>query len=117
MLFFVVMFLVLRVLLTILGVVGTLALLRFLILLAVFVQGFALLVLCHRGLHMIDTVLRANVTRKKNLENRDSLPPTGGRRELTKGADLAIKPKAYQREGLSPWLSCWSFGLWFRSSR
>jgi hypothetical protein len=79
-LFFVVMFLVLRVLLTILGVVGTLALLRFLILLAVFVLGFALLVLCHRGLRMIDTVPRANVTRKKSLENRNPLPPTGGRR-------------------------------------
>jgi hypothetical protein len=65
MLFFVVMFPALRVLLTILGVVGTLALLRFLILLAVFVQGFALLVLRHRGLRMVDTVPRANVTRKK----------------------------------------------------
>ena len=74
MLFFVVMFPALRVLLTILGVVGTLALLRFLILLAVFVLGFALLVLCHRGLEIIDTVLCANVTRKES--GKYKLPPT-----------------------------------------
>jgi len=92
MLSFVVMLLVFWVLLTILRVVGTLPLLRFLILLAVFVLGFALLVLCHRGLRIIDTVLCANVTRKSSSENRDSLPPTDGRRELTKGVELTIKP-------------------------
>jgi hypothetical protein len=85
MLFFVVMFLVFWVLFTILQIVGILPLLRLLILLAVFVLGFTLLVLCHRGLRKIDTVLCANVTRKSSSENRDSLPPTGGRRELTKG--------------------------------
>ena len=73
-LFFIVMFLVVRVLLTILGIVRVLALLRFLILLAVFVLGFALLVLCHRGLQIIDTVLCANVTRKES--GKYKLPPT-----------------------------------------
>ena len=43
---FVVMFLVLRVLYAILGIVRALALLRFLILPAVFILRFALLVLC-----------------------------------------------------------------------
>ena len=70
------------------------------------VMFLVLRVLCHCGLRMMDTVLCANVKRKKSLENRDSLPPTGGRRELTKGADLTIKLKGCQREGLSPWLSC-----------
>jgi len=69
-LFFVVMFLVLRVLYAILGIVRALALLRFLILLAVFILRFALLVLCHRGLRMIDTVFCANVTRKKSPERK-----------------------------------------------
>jgi hypothetical protein len=56
------MFLVLRVLYAILGIVRALALLRFLILLAVFILRFTLLVLCHRRLRMIDTVFCANVT-------------------------------------------------------
>jgi hypothetical protein len=67
-LFFVVMFLVLWVLYAILGIVRVLALLRSLILLAVFVLWFALLILCHHPLRLIDTVLRANVTNKKSLQ-------------------------------------------------
>jgi hypothetical protein len=63
-LFFVVMVLVLWVLYAILRILRVLALFRFLVLLAVFILRFTLLVLCHRGLRMIDTVLCANVTRK-----------------------------------------------------
>jgi hypothetical protein len=39
-----------------LGVVRILPLLRLLILLAVFILGFVLLVLCHCGLRLVDTV-------------------------------------------------------------
>ena len=56
MLLFVVMFPVLWILLTIVRIVRTLALLRLLILLTVFVLGFALLILRHPGLRLVDTV-------------------------------------------------------------
>lgn len=70
MLLFIVVLLMLWVLLTILRVLRALALLRLLVLLAVFVLGFALLVLCHRGLRLVDTVLFATVSRKQPIFER-----------------------------------------------
>jgi len=88
-LLFVVIFLVLRVLLPILGVVRTLPLFRLLILLAMFVLRFALLVLCHCGLRLVDTELRVTVSRKNRRQmrckGRNSLPPKGRQEGVERG--------------------------------
>lgn len=63
-LLFVVTLLMLRVFYTVLWIVRILALLRLLILLAMLVLRFALLVVCHRGLRLVDTVFCATHLKK-----------------------------------------------------
>src|ERR1700736_986357 len=113
------MLMVLRVLSPILGVVGALALLRLLILLAVLVLGFALLVLGHRGLlQLVDTVLDRNVTRTftrrlgTEADAAESYEYKAARSD--RSSVLATRLTASTRR-LVPWLIPWRFS-WSRST-